>query len=461
MNYTKTLSLSLTLCVLFLGCTTIEPNLNIEVESAKEFEAPNKSAHKISQENWWRDFGSKELSTLIEKGLQNSPDMLVAFERITQSRIARNTAATPLLPSVDLRGGSSISERDVYNTNATTSKSTNAEISMSYELDVWGRIAASVRLADENLAISKYDYEALKLSLAANIAQNYFLYQGALQRAEIAHNNVEIAKKVLAIMEARLKYGAINALDVSRQKTALFNQEANLITLQNQTKVYKNALAILVGLSPNSFEVAQESLENFSAPIVNAGLPSELLQRRPDIAASRAAISASKAAIQIADAAWYPSFSLSSAAGTSSGDLLAFSNPAYAISAGLGMSYNIFDDGRLTNARLTEESKANAVLQTYKLTLLTAFKEVEDALNAIDYTTQNLLLTQKTLKESAYTFELATIQYKNGLIDFNAFLDVQQTYFSAQERLLQAKQERLGASVTLYKALGGGFTSEF
>ncbi len=447
------------LCGILLqsGCTTIDPNLTMQVESAEHFSAPNAAKGAKLTSEWYSDFGSQNLVSLIERGLAQSPDILVAFERINQAKILKQNAAAPLLPSLDFRGNTSASARESQNANTSRSDVSNAELSMSYELDVFGRIAANVRLAEANIATSKYDYEALKLTLAASIAQNYFLYQSTRQKATIAKNNLEIAQKVLDIMEARLRFGSINALDVSRQKNTLFTQEANLINLQNQLKAYKNAIAVLVGVSPNSFEIAKESLEEFSVHSIEAGLPSELLLRRPDIASSRAAIDASKAAIQVSDAARYPSFSLSGSSGVSSADLLAFRDPAYALSAGLGVSYNIFDDGRLTNARRIEESKANAVLQNYRSRVLTAFKEVEDALNTLHFTTQNLELAQKTLKESAYTFELATIQYKNGLIDFNTFLDVQQSFFSAKERLLSAKQERLIAQVTLYKALGGGF----
>lgn len=439
------------------GCTTIDPQLSIDVESGQRYEAPNMGETKMPKEEWWRDFEVDELTALIEQGLKESPDILVAFERIEQAQIARNNAAAPLLPSVDLKAGSSLSNRDGANTNAITSKATNAELGLSYELDVWGRIRSGVRLADANIAISKYDYEAIKLTLASNVAQNYLYYQSTLQRVAIAQNNLDIAQKVLAVMEARLRYGAINALDVSRQKATLYTQKSNLINLQNQLLAHKNALAILIGIAPNKLHLKPYSLDDIATPSIDAGLPSELLLRRPDIAASRAAINASKASIQIADAAWYPSFSLSSAAGVSSNALLALSNPLYGLSAGVGMSYNIFDDGRLTNAIRIEKSKAKVALQNYKITLLQAFKEVEDALNDIQYTNENLELTKKTLQEAAYTFDLATIQYKNGRIDFTTFLDVQQTYFSAQERFLLAEQDKLLSLITLYKALGGGF----
>jgi len=143
--------------------------------------------------------------------------------------------------------------------------------------------------------------------------------------------------------------------------------------------------------------------------------------------------------------------------GVSSQQLLAFTNPLYSLSGSLGVNYNIFDDGRLTNARLIEESRAQAKLQEYKKVVLNAFKEVEDSLNTLHYTKENMTLLHKIEQETQKTFQLATVQYKNGRIDFTTFLESQQNYFNAKERLILAKQERLVTVVTLYKALGGGF----
>ncbi|MBN2816794.1 MAG: TolC family protein [Campylobacterales bacterium] len=439
--------------VLFLsGCTTIDPHLSIEIEKAPHYKEQNSSTSHSVKEQWWQEFHTDNLNELINKALKQSPDLLSSYEKIEQAKIALNSAGAQYLPSVDLRATTNASSTD-----SRSSESTNAEVSMNYELDVWGKIAANIDNARESVSISIYDYEAIKLSLTSNIAQGYFNYIHTLQRVQIAKNNLEIAQKVLNVMEARLRFGTINALDVSRQKTTLFTQEATLIALQNQAKIYKTALAILVGESPSLFKLEKNSIETITIPTVSAGLPSELLLRRPDIASAQASIKASRASIMVKDAMRYPSFSLSGATGLSSLQLLSFTDPSYSINGGLGISYNIFDDGILTNARLIEESKAEAILQDYKKVVLTAFKEVEDALSTAQYANENLILIEKIVSETQKTFDLAAIQYKNGLIDFTTFLEIQQSYFNAQERHIVAKQERLVAVVTLYKALGGGF----
>lgn len=436
----------------FVSCTTIEPKLDTTIETPKNYKETNNTEFSIESE-WYKDFGSQTLNTLVEKALSKSPELIANYEKIEQAKIALASAGAHYLPSLDLRA----------NTNATrnesqTTERTNAEIGMSYELDVWGKIAANIRASKENLTLSIYDYETLKLSLIASISTGYFSYQNTLQRVKIAQKNLDIAQKTLAVMQARLRFGSSNPLDVSRQKAVVLAQESNLIALQNQAEILKNALAVLIGETPSSFELAKESLLTIKVPKVAAGLPSELLLRRPDIASARAAIESSRALIQVADAIRYPSFSLTAASGLTSLELLSLSSATSSLGGGLSIHYNIFDDGRLTNARLTEESRARAKIEEYKRVVLIAFREVEDALSTTNYTQKNLEVLEELARESKYTYELSNHQLQNGLIDFTAFLQTQQSYFNAQERVITAKQERLTWAINLYKALGGGFS---
>jgi len=439
--------------LLFLyGCTTIEPKLSTDIETPQSYSIQHEKEHAIDSE-WYKEFKSPKLNVLIEKAQAQSPQLIANYERIEQAKILLASAGALYLPSLDLRASTNAARNDSQN-----SERTNAEVALSYELDVWGKIAANIRASKESLNLSIYDYEALKLSLISNIATSYFAYQNTIQRAKIAKKNLAIAKQILSVMEARVRYGNANPLDVSRQKTLVYSEESNCVTLTNQAKIYKNALAVLVGAMPSDFDLSEEPLNEIDTSEVNAGLPSELLLRRPDIASARADIESSRALIQVADALRYPSFSLTGAAGLSSLELLSFGGATSSLSGGLGVNYNIFDDGRLTNARLVEESRARAKIEEYKRVILVAFQEVEDALNATHYTQKNLVFVEEILKESRYTFELSTLQYTNGLIDFTTYLQTQQSYFDAQERLILAKVERLNAAVNLYKALGGGFS---
>ena len=446
--------------LIFSGCSTIEPELDADLEIPQNYKASSKAKTEIL-EKWWQDFNALYLNKLIDQALTDSPDLLAAYEKIIQAEITLNSAGASYLPSVDLKAGSSSTKQFAsQGSSSSTSKATSAEIAMSYELDIWDKIGANIRSANANVKMNIYDYEAFKLILISNITENYFSYVTTEERIKIAKKNLDISQKVLAVMQARLEFGAINELDVRREQTALYVQEAALLSLQNQALAYKNALAILVGTPPSLFEIQSQSLQAIATPSVGVGLPSELLLRRPDIAAQKEAIESSKALIQVADALRYPSFSLSASTGSSSSELLSFTNPTNAISAGVGMTYNIFDDGRLKNQRLIEESKAEATLLTYKKTVLNAFKEVEDALNDVAYRVESYKLMQKILNESQSNFTIASLQYKNGTIDFTTYLEIQRTFFISEEQLLVSKQENLNATLRLYKSLGGGFKLE-
>jgi NodT family efflux transporter outer membrane factor (OMF) lipoprotein len=445
--------------VLFGGCSTIEPELDVTIEMSESYDANSSATQKI-QERWWESFNSSILNHLVAQALSSSPDLLASYQKIEQAKIALNSAGASYMPSLDAKAGTSTSKSYPDEGSTRVSKATSASVAMSYELDVWNRIGANIRASRANVEVSIYDYEALKLTLIANVVDGYLNYLATKERVEVAKANLEIAQKVLDVMEAKYRFGVINELDLRRQRTTLYNQQSSLLSLENELLGYKNALAILVGRTPTFFTLEEEALHSMQIVSVGAGLPSELLLRRPDIAAQKEAIESSKALIQAADAARYPSFSLSASGGTSSNELLSFSNPTHLLSAGLNSGYNIFDAGRLKNARLLEESKAQAVLQNYKKVVLNAFKEVEDALNEVSYTTQNRSLVEKIFEESQKSFKLATVQYQNGAIDFTTFLDAQKTFFSAKEQLLIAKKAQLSAHVTLYRALGGGFTLE-
>jgi outer membrane protein, multidrug efflux system len=440
---------------LFLGCSTIDPNLSLDVEIAKEYAAKSYAKQKL-QERWWESFGSDELNALIDQALAQSPDILSAYEKIQQAKIALNSAGAEYLPSLDLRANTSLGD----NSDRGRIESSSASVALSYELDVWDRIGASQRAFESSLEVSLYDYEALKLVLCADVAQSYFRYLSTIQKEKITAQNLRIAQETLDVLQARYDFGAVDELSLRRQKIAYLAQEELLYSLQNQKILYKNALALLLGKNPSSFTLQGEVIEVIAMPEVDAGLPSELLLSRPDIAAVQASLETNKALIQAANANRFPRFALSGSGGLASDDLLSLNNATRSVELGLGLSYNIFDMGRLKNQVLIEESKAKQSLQNYRKTLLQAFGEVEDTLNSLAMNKKHLTLTKQKVKESKQSFELATIQYQNGSIDFTTYLEAQKSYFSSQEELVGKTEAKLQTLVTLHKVLGGGWVGE-
>ena len=440
---------------LFLGCSTIDPDLRVDVEIVQEYAAKSYAKQKL-QERWWESFGSDTLNTLITEALAQSPDILSAYEKIQQAKIALNSAGAEYLPSLDLRANSSLGD----DSQRGSLESSSASVALSYELDVWDRIGASQRAYQSSLEVSLYDFEALKITLASELAKSYFHYLASEQKEKIAKQNLSIAKETLDLLEARYDFGAVDELSVRRQKIAYLTQEELVYSLENQKVLYKNALALLLGKNPSAFVLEGGVIEDLAMPEVGAGLPSELLLSRPDIAAAQASIEANKALIQAANANRFPRFSLSGSGGLASDELLSLNNATRAFELGLGLTYNIFDMGRLKNQVLIEESKAKASLQAYRKTLLSAFGEVEDTLNSLAMNKKHLTLTKKKVQESKQSFALATIQYENGSIDFTTYLEAQKSYFSSQEELVGKTDAKLQSLVTLHKVLGGGWRGE-
>ncbi|MDY0122393.1 MAG: efflux transporter outer membrane subunit [Sulfurimonas sp.] len=437
---------------LLLGCSTIEPELSLDVEIAKEYAAKSYAKQKL-QERWWESFGSDELNTLIDQALEQSPDILSAYEKIQQAKIILNSAGAEYLPSLDLRANTSLGD----NSDRGKIESSSASVALSYELDIWDRIGASQRAAKSSLEVSLYDYEALKITLCTDVAQSYFHYVATVQKEKITQKNLQIAKDTLDVLQARYDFGAVDELSLRRQKIAYLAQEELLYSLQNQRVLYKNALALLLGKNPSSFALKADAIETLLMPEVDAGLPSELLLSRPDIAAAQASIEANKALIQAANANRFPRFSLSGSGGLASDDLLSLNNATRSVDVGLGLTYNIFDMGRLKNQVLIEESKAKQSLQNYRKSLLNAFGEVEDTLNSLAMNKKHLTLTEQKVQEAKQSFKLATIQYQNGSIDFTTYLEAQKSYFSAQEELVSKTDAQLQSLVLLHKVLGGGW----
>lgn len=437
---------------LLLGCSTIEPELSVDVKLSQEYAAKSYGQQKM-QERWWESFGSDLLNKLVIEALESSPDILSAYEKIQQANIALNSAGAEYLPSLDLRANSSLG----YDSDRGNIQSSAASVALSYELDVWDRIGALQRASKSSLDVSIYDYEALKITLISDLATNYFHYLSSVQKEKIAKQNLHIAKETLHLLEARYDYGAVDELSLRRQKIAYLTQEELVYSAKNQRVLYKNALALLLGKNPSTFVLEAEVIEDIVMPQVSAGLPSELLLSRPDIAAAQASIESNKALIQAANANRFPRFSLSGSGGLVSDELLSLNNATRSVDLGLGLSYNIFDMGRLKNQVLIEESKAKQSLQSYRKTLLSAFGEVEDTLNSLAMNTKHLDLTKQKLQESKQSFTLASIQYENGSIDFTTFLEAQKSYFLSQEDLVDKIDTKLQSLVTLHKVLGGGW----
>lgn len=419
--------------------------------------APGSSA---LQRDWWQGFQSAELAQLIDAAQAGSPTLAIAAERVQQAEILVRSAGATLFPSVSVGGGTGAQRSDPSGASARTSKSTNVSLGVSYEVDLWGRLAAGVQGAEASLAASRYDLETARLSLTTGVANAYFQVLALRMRLVIARENLRVAERVFNIVDSRYRNGAASALDVSRQRITVMTQRATLEPLEVQERQTVTALAVLLGRTPQTLQVEIRSFDNLAIPEVSAALPSELLVRRPDLASAEAQLAGADADVAVARAALLPSMSLSASAGLASASLLSFANPATTIGLTASLAQTLFDGGRLRNQVALSESARRQLVENYRAAIYTALKEVEDALgNAVRNRGQEQ--AQLAIRDEAQrTLRLAELRYREGADDITTVLDAQRTLFSSLDQLAQLRLARLTAALDLYKALGGGWVAD-
>jgi outer membrane protein, multidrug efflux system len=407
---------------------------------------------------WWRSFGSDELVALIDESQRGSPTLAIAVERVTQAELAVRSADASLFPSLSASGGTSTRRSEASNGGGTsTARSTSVSLGASYEVDLWGRVAAGVRGAEASRDAVRYDLETARLSLTSGVANAYFQVLALRVRLVIAQENLAIAERVLRIAEARYQNGAASALDVSRQRSTVLSQRAALLPLQVQERQTVTALALLLGRPPQSLQVQSADLNALQVPEVQPGLPSELLTRRPDLASAEAQLRGAAANIDVARAALLPSISLSASAGAASSALLSLSNPVTTLGLSASVVQTIFDGGRLRNQVAISESARRQLLESYRSAVYAALKDVEDALgNAAQSRAQEQ--AQLAIRDEAQrSLSLSERRFREGADDLSTLLDAQRTLFSAQDALAQVRLARLNAATALFAALGGGW----
>jgi len=412
----------------------------------------------VPARDWWRSFGSAELSALIDAALSASPDMAVAAEHVRQAEAQVRIAGATLFPAVNLGAGSSLREIRVDGGNWHSANASNATLSASYEIDLWGKNASGVRAAESALRATRFDQQTVRLTLVAGAASAYFQVLSLRARLVIAHENLAIAERVLKVVDARARYGAVSALDLARQQAAVLAQRAVIPPLELQERQTLFALAILLGRQPEAFDAAASSVSAVQVPRIAPGIPAALLVRRPDLASAEAQLAAANADVAAARAALLPSISLTGSAGLASDVLLNFlSAPTAALALGASLLQPVFDGGRLRAQVDVAASRERELLENYRKSILAALADVESALAAGSRSVDQEVLQEQVLVQARLALKLAEVRYRQGADDLLTVLDAQRTLFQAEDQLAQIRLARLQASVGLFKALGGGW----
>ena len=410
---------------------------------------------------WWRAFGSGTLDDYVQQALAASDDIAAAVARVREADAQARIAGAALLPAVAV-GAEAIRQKTFIPTTrgalAPTYDEFSPAASASYEIDFWGKNRAAKQAAVLAAYASRYDRETVVLTVLSGVASDYFQALESRDRLQVALNNVANAQHILDGLELEQRVGTANALDVAQQASVVAVENASIPPLRQQLQQSMDALAILLGRTPESLQFHDASLGQISAPPVVAGLPSELLTRRPDVAEAEADLHAANANIVEARAAFFPNVALTASGGLASTALNSVVVPGNQIFSLAGtITQDIFEGGALHGQYQYTRARYAELLADYHKAVISAFSDVEQALVAVQQTAEQQQRQQVATDAAQRAYSYAQQQMAAGITNILTVLNTETTLFTAQDQLVQVKFQHLQALVQLYQALGGGW----
>jgi len=446
---------------LLTGCTlqaSRQPAPSLPEKFDRVGEAP--AAAQWPSSDWYRGFGSTELDGLIDQAMSNNLDLQGAHWRIQQTLEKAKQARAGLFPSVDFQGN--VNRFSGHSSQGSATETDWAALlSASYEIDFWGKNRAASDSARNALVVSQADRATLALTTLAAVASEYFQLLSVRERLELARANVDAARKLADIVSSRFKVGLANPSEVAAQRAALAVAQLQIPELERMEEESVNALAGFLGRQPEGFSVQGGSIDSVQEPAVAAGLPTELLRRRPDILSAEANLAAASADVVVARAALYPSLTLTLQGGVGNPAVNAAINTLGGVGPGTNLGaallQPIFDSGKLRSQSREAQAREQELVTSYKAAIIAALVDVENALGALHYLDEAREAQNTNVEESARSFEAAQARYQHGNGDFLTALEAQKVLFAARDQYSQYKLARLQAVIALCKALGGGW----
>jgi multidrug efflux system outer membrane protein len=413
----------------------------------------------LGEEKWWAVFEDPGLQSLVREALTQNYDVRIAAERVLQAQAALGITRADQFPTIT--GGLSAFNERFPKTRVTPEFETSpiqANLSLAWELDFWGKFRRATEAARANLLANEWAHRAVISTLVSNVAAAYFQLLELDAEMQISKSALTSRQESLRLVEIRAKGGNTSLMDVRQSEQLVYTAAAAIPDLERRTEQQENFISILVGRNPGPITRGKPLLEQVVPPTVPAGLPSTLLARRPDIQSAEQQLIAANARIGVARAAYFPQITITATGGYQSPALTdLFTGPSGLWSFGGQLIQPIFTAGRIrSNVRLTESQQREAVL-FYQQSIQQAFREVADALVA--YRKQQEFRQQEELLTAAAedATRLANTRYRGGVTSYLEVLDSDTRYFDAQLGLAQAQLSERIALVQVYSALGGGW----
>ncbi len=451
LNYLLPISISF---LLMAGCVKdILVEQEVPIDPPANWQAKSLVADLDQPQAWLEDLDSPVLDQLVAESLSGNLPLKAALARWQAAQAQSNIAGAPLKPSVE--AGGDIARRRA---NQNSSNDFSFDVSTSWEADVWGRLANVERAAINDEQAFEADYRAAKLSLAADVAQQWFASIEAQQQEKLAFKNAVTFKQSLEVIEERYRRGLNTALDVHLARTDVATAESAVTQRTREKDGILRQLDILLGRYPAAALAITDQLP-ILAKKVPVGIPAEILIRRPDLLAAENRLNAAGERLEEARKNRLPTIRLTGSAGLRSAELnqlLDWDNLVWNLLASI--TQPIFEGGKLNAEQALAEARHSELWANYAQAVLAAFQEVETALAAEDRYTRELEQLQLATSEAEEAAELAVSHYQNGLTDIITLLQAQQRAFNSESTLLRVHREQLDNRIALYLALGGEFS---
>lgn len=417
------------------------------------------------EDNWWRNFNDPVLDSLIDVAVKQNYSVQMAADRIAMAKANLRSEQGSYAPTFGLSAGWN-RQQTSGNTGSlpqTTTQYADAALSMSWEIDVFGSIRNRVKAQKENFAASKEEYNAVMVSLCAQVATAYINLREMQQEMQVVMQNCLSQQAVVEITKKRYETGLVSKLDVAQAQSVYYSTKASLPSLEAGIIQYTNSLAILMGLYPQDVKYLMDAPRPLPDYIetVGIGIPANLLLRRPDIRSAERQVNAQAASLGASKSDWWPQVFVKGSIGFASHDIDKIANHnslTYEIAPAI--SWNFFQGGKLAQATRLAKAQLDETVRQFNQTVLTSVQEVDNAMSAYKNSIKQIVALREVVNQGQQTLDLSLDLYKQGLTPFQNVLDAQRSLLSYENQLTQAKGSSLLYLIKLYQALGGGWSEE-
>lgn len=455
-------------CAMLGGCTALGPDFSRPAVpwlqswsdgAQRALPADAQARRHVAVDAWWTSFDDPVLEQVVAQAQRQNPAVRIAGARILEARALLGIAGSGMYPQVQQVTADALRVGQRQSRGADTAFwSASAGFDIAWEMDFWGKYRRGIESADAAYFASVAQYDDVQVLVAAQAASLYGSIRTTELRLRIAHENAAIQKRSLEITERLFGSGNESELDVQQARSQYLGTLATVPELESALRQFQNALSVLLARPPGPLPEMNTGREKIPQPSLGliVDMPADLLRRRPDVRAAEMLLAAQSAQIGISEAALYPSIALGGSIGLTATSL-ASSPSTLAWGVGPALVWNVFDHGRLTNQVLVQDARFQQLHEQYQDTVLRAAREMDDAATAFASSRAQVDILLGAVRAARRSLDIATIQYREGLIDFQRVLDSQRTLFSQQERLVSTQGNVVQSLVALYKAMGGGW----